>query len=282
MPSPAGRLGRLLAEEPDPQIRQRAERGIMGRQPLGIPEHDPDRTQHGEQRPGGDGGTQQQDRHVDAGQRQQGRARQHGQHGHAQAEHEQRPLPAPEPQDAQQRCHAAPARGNDPAVPQVQPPSAEAECRRRVARHHHRAAHRKAAQAVDHVAFCRRVQMGGRLVQQQQRRVLQEGAGDRHPLGLPTGQAIAAFADHGVQTVRQGVGERDDAGAAGGSLDLLVRGVGAAEPDVLPAGCRQTRWGAGRSPRSCGSARRARWWPGPPRSPERARFAAARSRAGFP
>ena len=79
----------------------------------------------------------------------------------------------------------------------------------------------------------RRIEMRGRLVEQQQRRVLQEGAGDRHALRLAAGQAVAALADPGVQAIRQRGGELGDAGAARGLLDLGVGGLGAGEADVV-------------------------------------------------
>ena len=49
----------------------------------------------------------------------------------------------------------------------------------------------EAAQTVQHVALGGWIQMRGGFVQQQQRRILQEGAGDRHPLRLarPTGRS---------------------------------------------------------------------------------------------
>ena len=47
------------------------------------------------------------------------------------------------------------------------------------------------------------VERGGRLVQDQDRRVLQEHPRDRQPLLLPARQLDAALADHRVQPVRQ-------------------------------------------------------------------------------
>ena len=70
-----------------------------------------------------------------------------------------------------------------------------------VARQDHRAAERQPAQAVEHLRLGRRVQMRGRLIQQQQRRVLQEGAGDRDALRLAAGQPVAALADRRVEPV---------------------------------------------------------------------------------
>jgi hypothetical protein len=47
------------------------------------------------------------------------------------------------------------------------------------------------------------VQRRCRLVEQQDRRVLQERAGDRNPLALSTGQAQAAITDDRIQPLRQ-------------------------------------------------------------------------------
>ena len=54
--------------------------------------------------------------------------------------------------------------------------------------------------------------MAGRFVQNQNGRVLQECPRDGDPLALPAGEAGAALADHGFETVRQGYGERAEGG----------------------------------------------------------------------
>ena len=48
-----------------------------------------------------------------------------------------------------------------------------------------------------------RVEMRGRLVQDQDRRVLEEGPGDRHALALPAGKLRAPLAHAGLQPLRQ-------------------------------------------------------------------------------
>ena len=79
----------------------------------------------------------------------------------------------------------------------------------------------------------RPVQVRGRLVEQQQRRVPQERPGQRDPLALARGQGAAALADHGVVAVRQGSDEGIGARGRGGPLDPGPAGVRAAERDVL-------------------------------------------------
>ena len=50
------------------------------------------------------------------------------------------------------------------------------------------------------------VERRGGLVQDQDRRVLQDRAGDRDPLALAAGEPAAALADHGVVAVAAGRG----------------------------------------------------------------------------
>jgi hypothetical protein len=52
----------------------------------------------------------------------------------------------------------------------------------------------------EHLAF--RVQRAGCLIEQQDRRVTQDGPGDRDPLALAAGQLDPAFPHHSVETVR--------------------------------------------------------------------------------
>ena len=98
------------------------------------------------------------------------------------------------------------------------------------------AAPHQLADGVLHQALGFRIERAGRLVEQQDRRVLQEGAGERDALALAAGEAPAAGADDGVVAVRQphdevvrrrGLGRRDD---------LLVGRVRPAEGDVGPHG----------------------------------------------
>jgi hypothetical protein len=78
------------------------------------------------------------------------------------------------------------------------------------------------------------VQRAGRLVEQQDRRVAQDRPGEGDPLALSAGQLHAALADHGVEAVRQRVGELRDVRRLGRAADLGVGGVRPGERDVLP------------------------------------------------
>ncbi len=69
-----------------------------------------------------------------------------------------------------------------------------------------------------------------RLVEHQDGRILEDGAGDGQPLPLPAGQAQAAFADQGVVAPGQGGDEVVGVGRAGGGLELRLAGVGLPEP----------------------------------------------------
>ena len=61
------------------------------------------------------------------------------------------------------------------------------------------AAEAKAAQTFHHLRFRPRIKVRGRFVQQHQRRVPQEGAGERDALRLPGRQAPPALAEHRVE-----------------------------------------------------------------------------------
>jgi hypothetical protein len=54
----------------------------------------------------------------------------------------------------------------------------------------------------------RRVEVGRRLVQDQDRRVLEEGAGDGHPLALAAAQLEAVVPDQRVEPPRERADER--------------------------------------------------------------------------
>lgn len=77
---------------------------------------------------------------------------------------------------------------------------------------------------------------GGGLVQDQDRRVLEDGTGDRDALALAAGQAVAALPDQRVVAVRQSADEVVGAGGLGGGGDVGIAGVGAAESDVVGDG----------------------------------------------
>ena len=79
---------------------------------------------------------------------------------------------------------------------------------------------------LDHGLLASRVQPGGGLVEQEQRGVAQEGSRQRDSLPLAAGHAVPALAQHDPEVVRQ-------RGRARRGLDLLARGVGPAQRDVL-------------------------------------------------
>ena len=73
----------------------------------------------------------------------------------------------------------------------------------------------------------------GRVVEHQDRWVLEQRAGDRDALPLPTRQRVAPFADDGVVAVVELGDEVVGLGCAGGGNDLVECGVGSAVGDVV-------------------------------------------------
>ena len=84
-----------------------------------------------------------------------------------------------------------------------------------------------------HHPFTLGIECAGRLVEQQQRRVLQDRAGDADALALAAGQAHAALAQKGVIALGQCPDELVGEGGLGGGLHLVVAGFGAAVADVF-------------------------------------------------
>ncbi len=80
------------------------------------------------------------------------------------------------------------------------------------------------------------IECRGRLVQQQDRRVAQDGAGDGDALLLPAGQHDATFAHEGIVALRQGAQEIMRGSGAGGRDHLGLGRLGAAKADVLGGG----------------------------------------------
>ncbi|GAB2720050.1 hypothetical protein GCM10010442_46520 [Kitasatospora kifunensis] len=76
------------------------------------------------------------------------------------------------------------------------------------------------------------VQRGGRLVEQHDGGVLEDGPGDRDPLALPAGESGADLADPRVVALREAVDELVHVRGAGGGLDLGVGRLGPGERDV--------------------------------------------------
>ena len=77
------------------------------------------------------------------------------------------------------------------------------------------------------------VQRAGRLVQDQDRRVLQQRAGDRQALALAAGQRRAALADHRVVALRLAHDEVVRFGHAAGLFQLRLGRVGPADQQVV-------------------------------------------------
>ena len=98
------------------------------------------------------------------------------------------------------------------------------------------AARHQPAQRSEHPLPRRGVQPGGRLVEEQHRRVADHGAGDRQPLALAAGEQPAALADPGVVAVVEPRDEPVGVGGFGRRAHLRVGGVGLAPPDVLGDG----------------------------------------------
>ena len=77
-----------------------------------------------------------------------------------------------------------------------------------------------------------RVEMRSRLVQDQDRRVLEEGAGDRHPLALAARKPRTALAYPGLQPLRQRGDEALQCRAADRLCELGLGRVRAGDQDV--------------------------------------------------
>ena len=80
------------------------------------------------------------------------------------------------------------------------------------------------------------VERAGGFVEDQDRRVLEQGAGDCHALFFAARELEPALADHRLIAIRDDRDEAVDGGAAGGFLDHLLAAVGAAIADVVTDG----------------------------------------------
>jgi hypothetical protein len=89
-------------------------------------------------------------------------------------------------------------------------------------------------QGILHQALALGVEGAGGLVQQQQRRVAQDGAGHGDALALAAGQAHAALAEEGVVALRQPLEKASAWAASRRGAHLLVVGALGAVADVLP------------------------------------------------
>ena len=100
---------------------------------------------------------------------------------------------------------------------------------------HRPPAHEAAERVLDH-RLVLGIDRGERLVQQQDRRIAQQRAGNGDALALPAREADAALADHRVVALRQPRNEGVRVGRPGRGLDLGVARVRLAEADVLRRG----------------------------------------------
>ena len=87
--------------------------------------------------------------------------------------------------------------------------------------------------AICTLAFGGRIQGAGRLVEDEDRRVFQEDAGNRQPLALAAAEIGTAFADECLITLRLLQDEVVGLGLAGGPHHLFIRGIGPADLQVL-------------------------------------------------
>src|SRR5712671_3211407 len=78
------------------------------------------------------------------------------------------------------------------------------------------------------------IERARRLVEQQDRRVAQNGAGDRKALTLPAREAHAFLAEKGSEAAWQGIKELGRMRRLGGGADLQLCGARSAEADILP------------------------------------------------
>lgn len=100
----------------------------------------------------------------------------------------------------------------------------------------HRAAHSQAAHCVDDRRLALAVKVRGRLVQEHERAVGKEGAGQGDPLPLARRQTAAALPEQGSLGVRQSVGEVHGTGLAERTAYVGVDSVGAGEAYVVGDG----------------------------------------------
>jgi hypothetical protein len=95
------------------------------------------------------------------------------------------------------------------------------------------AAGRQALDPVHHLRLGLDIKSRGRLVENEDRRIAQECAGDRQTLLLALRQGGAAFPDHRVVALRQPEDHGVDAGQTRRFLDLVRRGVGPAIGEIV-------------------------------------------------
>ena len=98
---------------------------------------------------------------------------------------------------------------------------------------HHGLVGRELGDASGDLRFGRKIHRAGGLVEQQQRRVVQQRPGQTHALTLTTRQRLASLAHRHVETSRVAVDEVRQPSQLGGGNHGPVIGVGHAEGDVF-------------------------------------------------
>ena len=81
-----------------------------------------------------------------------------------------------------------------------------------------------------------RIHVRGRLIEDQDRRIFQDGAGNCETLPLPAGQLLPSLADDGVVAGGETEDEVVGVGGCGSGFDLLARGIRLAQQQVLGDG----------------------------------------------
>ena len=85
-----------------------------------------------------------------------------------------------------------------------------------------------------HQRLALRIERRGGFIEQQQRRIAQDGTRDCDALALAAGQRDAALAELRFKSTRQTADEFGGVGKLGGALDLGIVGVRPSEPDIFP------------------------------------------------
>ena len=95
------------------------------------------------------------------------------------------------------------------------------------------------AKALEDAFFGVSIDAGERVVEDEDARVADDGAGDGGALLLAAGESDAALADHGVEALGELEDLGGDVGDGGGFFDLLGGCLGDTEGDVLADGLRE-------------------------------------------
>ena len=103
-----------------------------------------------------------------------------------------------------------------------------------MAHQHHRLALSSIQQRPQHGSLVEAVQIAGRLVEQNERRIMQEHARKADALALAARQRIAQFADRRVQALRKTRDQTGQRRLLAGLHELLGGSIGLGERDVIP------------------------------------------------